>query len=108
MMPDPADRRQSERIPVTADTKCQFIATVVEDLGAVRIKNVSREGIGLIVGKNVTIGSTLAIRIENKPKSFSKLMLVRVVQVTPQGGSFVVGGILETPLTYQELTSLVM
>ena len=107
-MPDPADRRQSERFPVTADTQCQFIAAVVEDLGAARIKNVSMEGIGLILSRKVNVGTTLTIRIENKSRSFSKLVLVRVAHATPQGGTFLVGGTFDTPLTYQELSCLVM
>jgi hypothetical protein len=35
-------------------------------------------------------------------------MLVRVVHVTPEHGVFLVGGTFNTPLTYDELTTLVM
>lgn len=108
-MEDPSDRRQSERFPVTADTTCHFAGQVAEDLGSVRIKNVSMEGIGLVVGKSVKPGAVLVVGITNKAKSFNRVMLVRVVHVTAQvGGTFLVGGTFETPLTYQDLTTLVM
>lgn len=104
-----ADRRQSERFPVTPDTTCQIAGRVVLDLGSVKIRNVSMEGIGLLIGKAVEVGTLLVLGITNKAKSFSRVVLVKVVHITPQmGGTYLVGGTFETPLTYQEFTSLVM
>jgi hypothetical protein len=55
------------------------------------------------------VGSILAIGLRNVPKGFNRVHLVHVVHVTAQsGGSFLVGGTLDPPLTYQELTGLVM
>jgi len=79
------------------------------DLGAVRLKNISMDGIGLLVSKQVDAGNTLVATITNKPKSFSKTVQVKVVHVTPTvGGSYLIGGTFESPLTYQELSALVM
>jgi hypothetical protein len=108
-LPDPSDRRQSERYPVTSDTACTFAGQVAQDLGSVRIKNVSMEGIGLLTTKSVDVGAVLVVGISNKARAFSRVMLVRVAHVTAQmGGTFLVGGTFETPLTYQDLTTLVM
>lgn len=108
-MSDPRDRRQSERYPVTGDTTCGLTGRVITDLGAVRIKNVSMEGIGFLANKPPDAGSLVALEIVNKTKSFHRVSLVKVAHVTPQvGGVFLVGGTFETPLTYQELTALVM
>jgi hypothetical protein len=107
-MPE-SDRRAAERFPVTANTTCEFAAPLGEDLGPTRIKNVSTNGIGLLVSRPVQPGTMLTVAVVNKSKSFSKIMLVQVVHVTPsQGGTYLVGGQFVTPLTYQELTSLVM
>jgi PilZ domain len=107
-MPE-SDRRAAERFTVTADTTCDFTAALSKDLGATRIKNVSTEGIGLVVSGPVEQGAVLAILVNNKPKAFSRTLLVQVVHVTPQaGGTYLVGGTFLAPLTYQELTALVM
>ncbi|MFO0964027.1 MAG: PilZ domain-containing protein [Gemmataceae bacterium] len=103
------DRRQSERFPVSADVTCGVAGRLIQDLGAVRIKNVSMEGIGLLLGKAAAVGDVLALTLANPGKAFARTCLVRVVHVTPQvGGSHLVGGTFETPLTYQELTTLIM
>jgi hypothetical protein len=108
-LPEPNDRRRAERFPVTADTECQFAAPLVTDLGAVRVINISMTGIGLRVAEPVEAGAILAVGLRNQAKGFNRVHLVHVVHVTPlAGGAFLVGGTLDPPLTYQELTALVM
>ena len=108
-MAEPEDRRAQERFPVNADTACDFLSPVLEDFGPVRIKNVSSEGIGLLVGHKIHAGLLLAVTLVNRSKSFSKTVLVRVMHVTPQpGGTFLVGGTFAAPLTYDELRTMVM
>lgn len=107
-MADPSDRRASERLPAGADAACSFVSPVVEDFGPARIKNVSLEGIGLIVTRKVESGALLALTLANAARGFSKTVLVRVMHVTPQPGGFLVGGSFSAPLTYQELTTLVL
>ncbi|MCI0379582.1 MAG: PilZ domain-containing protein [Gemmataceae bacterium] len=107
-MSDPSDRRNSERFPVTGETICPF-AGKVHDIGVTKIKNVSMEGIGLILSKPVEVGSLLAVTIVNKSKSFHRVTLVKVAHVTPQmSGHYLVGGTFDTALSYQDLTALVM
>jgi hypothetical protein len=95
-------------MPVNADTACTFAGPVAEDFGPVKVQNISLEGIGLLVSRKVEVGMLLAVSLVNKTKSFSRTMLVRVVHVTPARGSYLIGGTFETPLTYQEFTSVVM
>jgi hypothetical protein len=107
-MPDPKDRRVSERFPVNADSSCTFVSPVVEDFGAARIRNISMEGIGLLMLRPVEPGTLLAVSLANPAKGFARTVLVRVMHSTPQPGGCLVGGTFGTPLTYQELTTLVM
>jgi PilZ domain len=105
----PQDRRAAERIPVTSDTHCNFLSPVVEDFGPGKIRNVSTDGIGLLLSRQVEPGTLLAVGLANAAKGFARTVLVRVVHVTPQpGGSFLIGGTFSTPLTYEELRNLVM
>jgi hypothetical protein len=107
-MPQPGDRRQAERYPVNADTSCPFVSPVTEDFGPVRIKDVSMAGIGLLVSKRVEPGTLLTVTLANPTRGFSKTVLVRVAHVTSVAGGYLVGGDFTAPLTYQEMTTLVL
>jgi hypothetical protein len=108
-MTEPQDRRAAERFPVTANTNCAFLSPVLEDFGAVRIKNVSNEGIGLVVSHKLEPGLLLAVTLVNEAKSFKKTMLARVVHVTTQpGGTYLIGSTFTEPLSYDELCAMVM
>jgi hypothetical protein len=106
-MPDSTDRRASDRLPVNAGTGCSFVGPV-QDVGPGRVRDVSMEGIGLLLAHRVEIGCTLAIALANPERGFAKTLLVRVAHVTAVPGGFLVGGSFTAPLTYQELTTLVM
>jgi hypothetical protein len=80
----------------------------VENFGAARIKNISNEGIGVIVSKKVDAGTLLAVNLVNRARTFNKTVIVRVAHVTPAGGGFLIGGTFQTPLTYEELRTMVM
>src|SRR5436305_11418722 len=107
-MPDPAERRTAERFPVNAETTCSFLGPVVEDFGPGKIRNISMEGIGLLTVRRVEPGTLLAVGLSNPARGFTKNVLVRVVHATPQPGGCLVGGTFQTPLTYQELSTLVL
>jgi hypothetical protein len=106
--PGATNSRAAERFPVTAGTSCAFAHEVVEATGMVRVRDVSMEGVGLLVDRPVAVGALLAVGLANSAKGFAKTVLVRVAHVTPSGGAFLVGGSFLTPLSYQEMTTLVM
>jgi hypothetical protein len=107
-MPEPADRRAAERMPVSAETTCSFLGPVAEDFGPAKLQNISLEGVGLLLTRRVETGALLAVTLTNAARGFVKTVLVRVVHATPQPGGCLVGGTFSVPLTYQELTTLVM
>jgi hypothetical protein len=107
-MPDPAERRAGERFQVNADTTCSFVSPVVEDFGPAKIKNLSMDGIGLLMTRRVEPGSLVAVTLTNPAKGFVKTVLVRVAHATPQPGGCLVGGTFNAPLSYQDLTAMVM
>jgi hypothetical protein len=107
-MTEPKDRRTAERYPVNADVACPFLAPVVEGFGTAKVKDVSMNGIGLLLSRRVEPGALLAVVLSNPVKGFSKTVLVRVAHATPHMGSYLVGGTFETPLTYQEMSTLVL
>jgi hypothetical protein len=84
------------------------MSPVVEDFGPVRIRDVSMQGVGLLVSRRLEPGVLLTITLANSTRNFSKMTLVRVIHVTPMGGSYLVGCIFVTPLTYQEMSTLVL
>jgi hypothetical protein len=105
---DFSDRRASERMLVGQGTACSFAAPVREDFGAARVKDISMEGVGLILTGKVEIGTILAVVLENPAKGFRGTMLVKVAHVTPAQGGYLVGGTFLDPLTYKDLTTLVL
>ena len=108
-MAEQNEKREAERFTVSSSTDCTFVSPVLEDFGPIKIKNISTHGIGMITSYPLQMGLLLAVKLVNPAKNFSKTMLVRVAHVTPQaGGVLLVGGTLETPLTYEELCMLVM
>ena len=107
-MSESADRRAVERIAVTSGTSCSFISPVVEDFGAARIRDISLNGIGLVVARKLEVGTLLVIELVNQDHGFSRTMMVRVAHVTVVNGGFLIGGEFTTPLTYQEFTTFVM
>lgn len=107
-MADQRDRRGAERMAVSAGTSCGFVGPVTEDFGPGKIRDVSMDGVGLLLTRQVAVGSLLAVTIVSANQKVSKTRLVRVVHVTAAHGGYLVGGTFAEPLTYQELTALVM
>jgi hypothetical protein len=108
-MPDPQERRAAARFPVNMDSSCGFVLPVVDDYGPARIQNISTDGVGLILSREVAKGTILVIDLTNKAQNFSKTMLLEVMHATKQvGGTYLVGGAFLVPLTYEEMRRYVM
>jgi hypothetical protein len=108
MMAVMTDQRVTERFAVNKGTSCSFAMPVVEDTGPVKVRDISMDGVGLLLTYRVEVGSLLAVGLTNAAKGFSRTVLVRVTHVTPNGGGFHVGGTFLTPISYQEMTTLVL
>jgi hypothetical protein len=102
------ETRTAERIRVGANTACVFASPVLEDFGPVKLIDISLRGVGFTSTQELPAQILLAIKLENAVSKFSKTLFVRVVHVTPlPNGAYLVGGVLETPLTYDELRQFV-
>ena len=102
------DQLAPEWFPVSAGTTCTTVAAVVEAAGPVEVLDVSIQGVGLRLARRVEPGSLLAVGLSNPAKGLAKTVLVRVARVTPDGAGWQVAGTFLTPLTYQEMTALVL
>ena len=93
---------------VNTGTACAFAGRWPRTIGPGKIRDVSLEGIGLLLTRQVAVGSLLAVIISNTnsntSQKLSKTVLVRVAHVTAAHGGYLVGGTFTEPLTYQELT----
>lgn len=107
-MQDTLDRRAVERYPVNGDTFCPLVAPVAEHFGPAKIKDLSMAGVGLLTSRRVEPGALLAVTLSNPLRGILKTVLVRVTHSTPGPGGYHVGGTFTAPLTYQEMTALVM
>src|SRR3982074_1122106 len=99
-MADARDRRAAERMAVNAGTSCGFAGPVTEDFGPAKIRDVSMEGVGLLLTRQVAVGTMLAVTILNPAQKLSKTVLVRVAHVTTAHGGYLVGGTFAETLTY--------
>ena len=98
----------TERFPVNAEASCPFVSPVVEDFGPVKIRDLSMAGAGLLTSRRVEPGTMLAITLANTAKGFSKTVVAKVIHATPVPGSCLLGVTFTTPLTYQEMSALVL
>ena len=102
------DQRAPDWVPVSAGTTCTTVASVVEVSDPVQVMDVSIQGVGLRLARRVEPGALLAVALAQPAKALAKTVLVRVTRVTQDGRAWVVAGTFLTPLTYQEMTSLVL
>lgn len=107
-MKDAPDRRAEDRYPVNGDSACTHASPVAEDFGTVRLKDVSMGGVGMLLSRQVEAGALLSVTLANIAKGFTKTVLVRVTHTSRLGGAYLVGGAFTVPLTYQEMTTLVL
>ena len=103
------DRRHEERFATPPHVECAFASPVLEDFGRIKVTSISRTGIGLLAAEALAPGMLLSVKLVNPTRDFAKNLLVRVVHVTQQkGAAFLVGGTLDSPLTYEEICALTM
>jgi len=102
------DRRGAVRYPVNADTTCPLVMPVTEDLGPARVRDISPEGIGMLLSHHVEPGTYLVVTLKNDAQKLIRTQLVQVAHCTKAAGGYLIGGTFVTPLTYDEMTKFVM
>ena len=107
-MADSKERRSEERMAFSPDTTCPAVASLGPDVGPAKLRDVSMDGLGVVLSRPAEPGALLAVTLANASKGFSKIAIVRVTHVTAIPGGYLIGGTFTAQLTYQELTALVM
>lgn len=97
-------RRASVRHPHGKSVLGEVIALPANKPILFKVKDISLGGLGLLCEETVSKGAFLAIKLEKSGSS--RTLRARVIHITPQGKSFLLGCRLLDPLTTDELDSL--
>jgi hypothetical protein len=99
------ERRASVRYPCGLASSCHTITSRREDAWTATVKDISRTGIGLLLGRRFEPGMILAVElpVEGVPQ----LLLARVMHARSEGeGVWLIGCELVNPLAEDELKAL--
>ena len=103
--PPEGERRAAARQSSTLRIACYPAGSGLLDRRMVRIRNVSRTGIGLIVDRNWQSGTALVLELPGEEGV--RPTRARVVHSTSQpGGTFLVGCVFDNQLTDAEVQAL--
>lgn len=102
--PKGAERRTSKRHTVLA-THERLVAAIGDDFCLAKIRNISPDGISLILARPVESGSVLSVDlIDTKTNKFSRTLQVRIIySVEHPSGDWILGGSFNGRLTNEEL-----
>ncbi len=102
-----AERRVSVRFQSNAKGSCQTLSVQREAAWEATVRNISCEGIGLLLGRRFEPGALLAIELTEAAEGRKRLLLARVAHATQQPeGHWLVGCTLVHPLTEDEVQLL--
>lgn len=105
--PPGASRRRSTRFDCCLQGACSLVANVQGENWPATVRNLSVEGIGMVVSRSFEAGTRLRVVLQNPRKNVSCAMIVRVVYTLQHpGGDWILGGQFSRPLTGAELQSL--
>jgi hypothetical protein len=98
------ERRSSVRLPVLETSK-RLVAAIGDDFCLAKIRNISPEGISLVLGRPMEMGTVLGVDlIDTRTNRFSRTLNVRVCYcVEHPSGEWILGGAFASPLTDEEL-----
>jgi len=102
--PRGSDRRVAKRHTCLA-THQRLVAAIGDDFCLAKIRNISPEGVSLIVSRPVESGTVLSVDlIDTKTNRFSRTLEVRVIYaVEHPTGDWILGGTFSSKLTPEEL-----
>jgi len=101
---DWSDRRVSARIPCLETSK-RLVAAIGNDFCLVKVRNISPEGISLVLGRAMESGQLLSVDLIDKATNhFSRTLEVRVAWcIEHPSGDWILGGAFASPLTPEEM-----
>lgn len=101
------ERRASDRCDSNAKGTCQTLSNRRESGWEATVRNISCEGIGILLGRRFEPGTLLAIEVTESNEQRQRLLLGRVAHATLQpDGKWLIGCTLMNPLDADELEAL--
>jgi|SRR5262245_13578104 hypothetical protein len=101
------ERRAAPRHPSSLKVICYPAGAGLTERRQVRLRNVSRNGLALTVDRRWEPGTALVLELPVSEGEGVSVARARVIHATPQaGGTFLVGCVLDFPLTDAQLQSL--
>lgn len=101
------ERRASVRYESNAKGSCQTLSLHRESAWEATVRNISCDGIGLLLGRRFEPGALLSIELTESSQERQRLLLARVAHATPQpDGKWLVGCTLLNPLGEDEIQTL--
>jgi hypothetical protein len=87
------------------ETSKRVVAAVGDDFCLTKVRNISPEGISLIIGRPLETGATLLVDlIHTKTNRLSRTLAVRVCWcIEHPSGDWIMGGSFAGPLTQEEM-----
>jgi hypothetical protein len=107
----PANRREERRASVRHQSavkgSCHTLNASREASWDAAVRDISTEGIGLVLGRRFEPGVLLSVEVPDNSDGQTRLLLARVVHATarPEGG-WLIGCALLNPLTDDEVQAL--
>lgn len=103
----PTERRVSVRYQAQLKGSCQTLSAQRGTAWQATIRDISQDGIGLLLARRFEPGSTLSIELTDAAGEQAHLLLGRVAHATarPEGG-WVIGCALLNPLSEEEIHAL--
>ncbi|HTU90181.1 MAG TPA: PilZ domain-containing protein [Gemmataceae bacterium] len=101
------ERRASVRLQSNAKGSCQSLSMQRETHWEATVRDISCQGIGLLLTRRFEPGALLAIELTEANEERKRLLLVRVARAVPQPeGRWLIGCTLANPLTEDEVRLL--
>lgn len=100
------ERRALVRYPSSQEA-CLLDPSMRGILLAAKVRDISTQGIGLLVGKQLISGAQVTIDIQDRNRGESRILQARVVHATLQPeGRWLVGCVFSTSLSAEELREI--
>lgn len=99
-----ANRRAADRFVPARPLSCQMTAVIREGQWAAQVRDLSMDGVGLVVNQPFAPGAVLGIDLANPTGRFVRFLLIRILHCKPEAeGIFILGGEFIGRLTQEEL-----